>query len=172
MDNPNEKKSENFLMNLDSSDASNRLFIDNITDDIAKHLIMQKIKKLNLGLGPRDPDQTASVFFKLMDLQAFLNKVPGNAGNEHPENYGLRIYFAEYDDSDPIIRQYIVDNGLSNLNYEDRPTAVLQLMTVDNKTFVKDSSGKHITANLGQLCPPKCPDGHTRADDKFWDPTI
>lgn len=172
MDNPNEKKSENFLMNLDSSDASNQLFIDNITDEIAKHLIMQKIKKLNLGLGPRDSNQTASVFFRLMDLKAFLDKVPGGAGTSHPENYGLRIYFAEYENSDETIADYIRDNGLSGLDYENRPTAVLQLMTADNRTFVKDTNHRNITANLGQLCPPKCPTGLNRTDDEFWDPSI
>ena len=124
--------------------------------DSAKAVINSNIPLIGTP-ATRDSEYTRSVFFTLLELFTLLRDgyFGGTPTQEQLLELGVRVYLGKYDNDDRAIRAHL---GSNLPDYQDRPTAMLQLMNYGNTTFLKrKGTNKYWTVNLGQLCPPKCP---------------
>ncbi len=98
---------------------------------------------------------TKSVYFDFNILKNAIDTLISHAssGTYNANNFGYRMHFAKYDDSNTLIRSYLNAHSISS--YGGRNTLVLELKY--NQQNVTDVTGQKIYLNLGDMCPNNCP---------------
>lgn len=120
-----------------------------IDDNAAKEIVQYRIRKADNSL---DFTTERSVFFKFSDLPSILS---GGSVNDFWKG-GLRIYLGKYNISNDYVKNYLENNGVTNLEYfKDKQTVIVQFMDEDNKKYKYLKEDVDLANyNLGELCPP------------------
>lgn len=107
-----------------------------------------------------------SVFFTFKKVNPVLDSVNTN---NLLENYGFRIYFAEYTSSDKAEKYLKDEYGPKYRDFIGRRTVIIQIMNATNDTFIYKEDGDLLNFNLGELCPPCArPDNGSGLNDDWY----
>lgn len=129
---------------------SSNLIKFEIDDALAKEFVQYYLKEGGQTINKKIE---RSVFFKFEEIASAIN---GVSIPEALKNYGFRIYFARYTNSEKAGVYLKTKFGNSYANYFNKLTVILQIMDKTNTYFqYKDAGNKDLlNYNLGELCPP------------------
>ncbi|MBK7232318.1 MAG: hypothetical protein IPH93_08645 [Saprospiraceae bacterium] len=153
--NVNYSSSQRDLSILESQTATNFQTIDS---NVARMMVaswvdsIAKLRRISTSEGKRDSIER-SVFFTKSNLEEILERLNNSS------NSGVRIYFGNYADTEPIIAYLTEKNKIEYLNHF---SVILQMTDGQGNS----SLGKALV-NVGNLCPPKCPAGESK--DPMYD---
>ncbi len=134
-----------------STTAVKKIKSEMIDDNIAKLMVKRDLRWASPGF---NKDKERSVFFTLPEIFAIL----GTVNVQKSDNYGLRIYFAEYNSQDIEVVEYL--NKKYNCGqckeYVGKRTVILQFMDNKNDKYIYYgfTGDDLLNFNLGELCPP------------------
>ncbi len=118
-----------------------------INDTLAREFVQKYLTNI---FGYIRKNMERSVFFTFDEITSTIHDEPACSALK---NYGFRVYFAEYTDSDNS-KKYLEKKFLTNFeDYIGKQTAIIQIMNKTNDTFISYRDDL-LNYNLGELCPP------------------